>query len=60
MEMLGNEDDTKDIPIIFLISIDDAETVNEVLKLKPQGYILKTTPEKVVIKYIADFFSRNK
>lgn len=59
-EMLGAEEDTKNIPVIFLTARDDAETVRQVLELKPQGYILKTTPEKKVLKIISDFFAKQE
>jgi len=32
---------TKDIPIVFLTGVKDREKIAEVLKLKPQGYLLK-------------------
>lgn len=59
-EMLAGEESTKNIPVIFLTARDDAQTVREVLDLKPQGYILKTTPEEKVLRIIGDFFERNR
>lgn len=56
MELLANAEATKDIPIIFLTSRSDAQTVNEVVQLKPKGYILKTTPQDQVLKKLEDFF----
>lgn len=58
MEMLKNEETNNDIPIIFLTSRDDAQTVTEVLKLKPAGYLLKSMPEDLVLKRIAEFFEK--
>lgn len=58
MEMLSNEEATRDIPVIFLTSRGDQETVNEVLRLKPAGYLLKSTPEHMVLKTIADYFDK--
>lgn len=55
-EMLSGEPETKDIPVIFLTSRDDTETVKKVLDLKPKGYILKTTPEQTVLRVIGNFF----
>ncbi|MCR5650695.1 MAG: response regulator [Lachnospiraceae bacterium] len=40
-EMIKAEDDLKDIPVIFLTGIKDKAHVEAVLKLKPQGYLLK-------------------
>lgn len=60
MSMLKSQESTKNIPIIFLTSRDDKATVKEVLSLRPEGYILKTTPQELVIKYIDDFFVRDE
>lgn len=60
MSMLKSQESTKNIPIIFLTSRDDKATVKEVLSLRPEGYILKSTPQEVVIKYIDDFFVRDE
>lgn len=40
-EMLKSEDDTKDIPVIFLTSMADREHIYSALKTRPAGYILK-------------------
>lgn len=49
MEMLRAEPSTRDIPIIFLTSKGDKESVEKVLALKPDGYLLKTmTPDKIL------------
>lgn len=50
------EEKTKHIPVVFLTSQNDAETVKSVLALKPEGYILKTSPEEKVLKTIAELF----
>ncbi len=59
MEMLLEDPTKADIPIIFLTSRSDADTVKEVLALKPAGYILKSTPETKVIEQVDDFFRKN-
>ncbi len=41
LEMIRAEEELKDIPVIFLTGINDKDHVRAVLKLKPQGYILK-------------------
>lgn len=56
MEKLAADSATKDIPIIFLTSRNDAETVKEVMALKPKGYVLKTTPQDKLLKKIEDYF----
>ena len=58
--MLHSEAATADIPVIFLTSRSDRETVREVISLKPQGYLLKTRPKDEILKTIGDFFEREK
>lgn len=41
LQMLRSEEDTKDIPVVFLTGCSDAEHVKKVLALLPQGYLLK-------------------
>lgn len=56
MNMLKEDPTTVDIPVIFLTSKGDSATVNSVLALKPQGYMLKSTPSKDVVERIDQFF----
>lgn len=41
LESLRSNEATKDIPVIFLTGINDREKIQTVLKMKPQGYLLK-------------------
>ncbi len=41
LQMLRAEEDTKDIPVVFLTGCDDVEHVKEILAFLPQGYLLK-------------------
>jgi len=41
LQMLRSEEDTRDIPVVFLTGCSDAEHVKKVLALHPQGYLLK-------------------
>lgn len=57
LRIIRSEDKTKDLPIIFLTGKDDKETVMEILKDKPTGYLLKTTAP-ILLKYnIRQFFA---
>ena len=56
MEMIRSESDSADIPIIFLTGKSDKESVLTVMKLKPQGYILKNMPKKEIVASIDHFF----
>lgn len=57
LEMLRGDEENKDIPVIFLTAKGDAETVKTVLALKPEGYILKTSPEEKLLTTIKNFFA---
>lgn len=45
---------TADIPIIFLTSANDAQTVMSIIKLKPQGYLVKPVKRADLISRIID------
>lgn len=60
LQMLHSERHTEDIPVIFLTSKDDAETVKSVIALKPQGYLLKNQTKDQTLKAIGEFFIREK
>lgn len=48
LEILRSNVETKDIPVIFITGDDDKEDVVKVLKLHPQGYLLKPVkPERL-------------
>lgn len=56
MEMLRSEESTKDIPIVFLTGKSDRDSVISVMRLKPQGYLLKSTKKEDIIASIDNFF----
>lgn len=56
LEMLRSEEETKNIPVIFLTGNDSKETVMSVVNLKPQGYFLKTMPREEFLNKIKVFF----
>jgi len=60
LQMLHSERSTEDIPVIFLTSKDDVETVKSVIALKPQGYLLKNQTKLQTLQAIAEFFVREK
>lgn len=57
LRMLRSELDTKDIPIVFLTGVGDESSVKEVIALKPEGYILKSTSRDDLRKWIKKFFA---
>ena len=61
MQMLREDPEFHHIPIIFLTGKNDAETVKNVMSLKPDGYLLKSMDPQKLHAAIDDFFaSRNK
>lgn len=55
-EMLKNDPNTANIPVIFLTSKDDKETVMKVLAAKPEKYLLKSMEPEALLKTVDDFF----
>jgi len=60
LEMIRSEIDFADIPVIFLTSRGDTESVMNVMALRPNGYLLKTMEPDMILKSIGDFFQKQK
>ncbi|MCF0129551.1 MAG: response regulator [Pseudobutyrivibrio sp.] len=60
LQMLRSERGTQDIPVMFLTSKDDVETVKSLLVLKPQGYLLKTQTKENILQSISTFLVKEK
>lgn len=60
LEMIRSEEDFRTIPVIFLTSRGDKESVMKVMANKPEGYLLKTLPPADIIKAVDDFFEHQK
>lgn len=60
LEMIRSDETIANIPVIFLTGRGDAESVKNVMALKPEGYLLKTMPEDDIKKTIDDFFGKRK
>lgn len=60
LEMIRSEADFSDIPVMFLTSKNDKESIQQVLSLKPEGYILKTTSPEQIVQTINEFFMKQK
>lgn len=58
LEMIRSEKNTADIPVIFLTGKGDRESVQKVMTLKPEGYLLKSMPDAELMKYINTFFAK--
>ncbi len=58
LEMIRSEVATADIPVMFLTSKNDKESVMQVLSLKPEKYLLKTMPPEEWLSNIDEFFQK--
>lgn len=56
-EMLRSDEDTKDIPIIFLTGKSDKNSVMAVLAMKPDGYFLKNVQKNELTEKLDKFFT---
>ena len=56
LEMLKSEENTKDIPVMFLTGKNDKESIMEVLKLNPDDYLLKTIGRDALLEKMQEFF----
>lgn len=60
LQMIRSEMEFADIPVIFLTSKGDRESVMQVMALKPDGYLLKTLPPEEIRQSVDNFFARLK
>ena len=54
LKMLREESETKDIPVVFLTGMTEKRKIQEVLLMKPQGYLLKPINVEKLYQVIAD------
>lgn len=57
LEKLRANDTTKDIPVIFLTGIREKEKIQQVLAMKPQGYLLKPIEHDKLIEAISSILN---
>ena len=60
MEMIRSEFNASEIPIIFFTGKSDRESIMNVMRLKPQGYLLKTMSKDDIVSAIDNFFIEHK
>jgi CheY-like chemotaxis protein len=60
LEMIRTEAEFEDIPVIFLTAVYDEKSVTEVVRLRVEGYLLKTLEPKAIVSAIDGFFDRLK
>ena len=59
LELIRADSSNADIPVMFLTGKGDRESVNKVLSLHPQGYMLKTITRPDMLKTLAEFFEKD-
>ena len=60
LEMIRTETEFRDVPVIFLTSKNDRESIMKVMELKPEGYLLKTMEPERIIEEVDKFFMKMK
>ena len=58
LEMIRNEENVRDIPVVFLTGIGTRESVERVMSLGPAGYILKSTNRDDLLAKIKGVLSK--
>lgn len=56
LEMIRSESEYVNVPVIFLTSKGDRESILNVMSLNPAGYLLKTQEPAEIVRYIDEFF----
>lgn len=60
LEMIRTETEFSDVPVIFLTSKNDKDSILKVMALKPEGYLLKTMEPERIVQEIHNFFEKRK
>ncbi|MCR4743873.1 MAG: response regulator [Lachnospiraceae bacterium] len=60
LEMLRSNRATKEIPVIFLTGVSDRASIEKVLKLRPEGYVLKTATRDEIAEKLRTFFENRQ
>ena len=60
LEMIRTETEFRDVPVIFLTSKNDRESIIKVMDLKPEGYLLKTMEPERIVEEVNKFFVKQK
>lgn len=60
MEMIRSEYNAKEVPIIFLTGKSDRKSIMSVMKLKPQGYLLKTMSRDDIVAAVDNYFQTHR
>ncbi len=58
LEMLRNDESTAHIPVFFLTGVSQRESIEKVVDLKPEGYILKSVTKEQLLEWVTAFFEK--
>lgn len=58
LDMIRAEEETADIPVIFLTGKGDKQSIQKIIPLKPAGYLLKSMKPEEIKKNIDSFFEK--
>lgn len=59
LEMLWSDPDTSGIPVFFLTSKNDKDSVMQVMSMHPENYLLKSIEQKELLQKLDSFFLMN-
>ncbi len=60
LEMIRSEPNSASIPVIFLTGRNDRESVERVMQLRPDGYLLKSMTKENILASVDKFFETKK
>ena len=60
MEMIRSEISASKVPIIFLTGKSDRESIMNVMRLKPQGYLLKSMSKEAIVAAVDNYFIEHR
>ncbi len=60
LEMIRSEPNSANIPVIFLTGVNDRASVERVMRLKPDGYLLKSMKKEEIAASVERFFETQK
>lgn len=58
LEMLRADEESKNIPVVFLTGVNDRAHIEAVLSLRPAGYLLKPPDKKMIVDTIRKAIGR--
>jgi DNA-binding response OmpR family regulator len=60
LEKLHANEETKDIPVLFLTGAAERDKIRKALSLKPQGYLLKPIDQKTLLGKVREIFMKQE